>query len=782
MQNLYNKKVTISAYEADNIMDAIKEYGDDKLKKILGVVSTNESLIYKSLGLKLLIEEDVSTDKIKLEKIDINVIFRDIQQYLYETGVLDEKATEAINLLRRENNNLYDKGKTFKNAFKYLGMSRPRFDDIWSEGPPDFKLDFSKTISYAICEAILEDKEAVKEKGFDIVGSLKKLDDIRLGGGNILYSNRTYNRLKQEMKKSGENFEDLSRDDMNKALDESVRSQIEDICVAQHMKYDLDMVETVNEKVQKWRESDKMSQRDHDNIKKGGLNHDLLAKLPGFGASFAEKNRSSRALKGGGIAAGALVALGAISSNLFPPLGIAALGVAGASAAGASAAGYLTGKNADEETFTSVRDIYAKEPDVKKSVDKLFNEITALAADIKDIYLENVKIKGSLTSLLFESNLLFEADDKKLTYNKIAKILKSKQILSFGFSKIEDAAGAQNDLVDAVGGLLEDLFDIEIEGVSNGEAALAMQRIAANFDSQASVGQPANETISAATQDAGIPTSLNDKMMPEQFLAMLNNSGGPMMAMFMMMMAQDPNFKKEMSAMFIEMAKGQMTGQEAAEKVKTAASEGSEKLDELDELLKTAIKEARNNLPEMSKEQVKKIVKVINNDNFISVLGNFEIKKRSLDNSAIVAKITSRFKVADSVEKESNILTFRGKLIGNDIFYSDKSEQDKQIDFYISQIISLILRKEFNINEDYLSKNNLDEEKAQEFKQKILDLNVMKESFRRRQKYIGQGESLSGLLFESDNKKSRRVNLSQKDRYNEDISFLRSEMKRIWKI
>jgi hypothetical protein len=779
LQNLYNKKVTISAPEADNIMDAIKIYGDDKLKKILGVVSTNESLIYKSLGLKLLIEEDVSTDKIKLEKIDINVIFRDIQQQLYETAVLHDKATEAIDLLRRESVDLNDKGETFKNAFKYLGMSRPRFDDIWSEGRPDFKLDFSKTISYAICEAILEDKEAVKEKGFDIVGSLKKLDDIRLGGGNILYSNRTYNRLKQEMKKSGENFEDLSRDDMNKALDESVRSQIEDICVAQHMKYDLDMVETVNEKVQKWRESDKMSQRDHDNIKKGGLNHDLLAKLPGFGASFAEKNRGSRALKGGGIAAGALVALGAISSNLFPPLGIAALGVAGA-----SAAGYLTGKNADEETFTSVRDIYAKEPDVKKSVDKLFNEITALAADIKDIYLENVKIKGSLTSLLFESNLLFEADDKKLTYNKISKILKSKQILSFGFSKIEDAAGAQNELVDAVGGLLEDLFDIEIEGVSNGEAALAMQRITANFDSQASVGQPANETISAATQDAGIPTSLNDKMMPEQFLAMLNNSGGPMMAMFMMMMAQDPNFKKEMSAMFIEMAKGQMTGQEAAEKVKTAASEGSEKLDELDTLLEDAIKEARNNLPEMSKEQVKKIIEVINNSNFISFLDNFGIKKYTLNNAGIVAKITSRFKVVASIENDSSDLTpYMEKLLSSDIFYSGEAEKDEQTDFYISQIISLILRKEFSIEENRLDDaEKYNEEKAQKFKEEILKLNVMKESFRRRQKYIGQGESLSGLLFESDNKKSRRVNLSQKDRYNEDISFLRSEMKRIWKI
>ena len=775
IQDLYDNSF-MTNLELDQIINSLDQIRyDKKLNKILSVstgLKFNESsFVYKNLGLKLLFESDDNgnTQKI-LEKIDINVIFKEIQAELYtnETltsmGIVESMKEKVIN-----SGDLSTRTKEdyFKVVSKIFGITRARFEDAYSgdDYPPiDFKLDLSKTISYSICESILENKDEIAKKGFDIVGSLKKLDDIRLGTGKgILYSDRTYKRLAQEMKKSGGKLNDLPEDELDKVLDESVKKVILDIAIAQHMRYDEDLKEVVKPKLEKWRKSDEMSQISHKKIKAG-----LTRK------------------KAGGVGLG--LGLAAIIAS---PVALAGLAGAGTIAA-AGAIGYGLGKDSGEESFTSRKDIWAKEPEVKQSAAKLFEVVTSLAADIKGIYLESKTsyIKGSLTELLFE-NLLQEAEAKELTYEDIRKTLKSNDILAFGFPDISDRKEAEVSLIESVGGMLEDTFDIKIKGIKNGSAALAMERLASSVDKDAEKGSPAVKEVSEMTAGAGVPPSMKDAMSPEQFMMMMNMSGGPIMMMFMQMMAQQ-QFQQQMMQMFEQMQKGKVSGLRAAETVEKASAG---KLSAVEKALEEALKSYNATKPALNVEDARKIILTLKENKDII---NKEIKD-------LIQKINKSAPDDNKID-ELNLSKFTAKNILKKLKDHVKVVKDDKTDDKVFDLLNINI---FNNDNDYsvpltstlmilIIKDSNIEETIKKIKSlglfaknanlvsglisnlsKSIKIRV-EESRARDNLFVGQ---LSERLFKSSdtgNKVSSNNKPIKDASYNPE--YLKSEMKRIWKI
>lgn len=782
----------ISKESLDGIFDRLEKSKSGSMKKIFATLENilPESFVYKA-GILLLAENELTK-----EKINIQEIFSEIFNTLNDSDIFDASITTLKQKIEEFKNTKMTSASSGADpqatAFEYLkkliNVSRPRFDDMWTgnEDTIDYKMDMSKTCAYYICKNILENASDFLETGIEITGELKKLDDIRMNGGNILYSEKTYNRLAQELKKSGSDIKNFNRNDLNKQLDESVKKVILDIAIAQHMRYDEDLKAVVKPKIEKWRKSDEMSQKDHDKIK-GGI---------GDG-----KNNRNYAAGGAGL-------IGAVLGGFIGgPIGSVLLSAAIGGVSGAIVGRSVT-KDSDEEKFTSRKDIWANEDEVKQSADKLFEVVTSLAADIKDIYLESKTsyIKGSLTGLLFE-NLLLEADAKELTYEDIRKTLKSNDILAFGFPDVENRKEAEVSLIESVGGMLEDTFDIKIKGIKNGAAALAMERLTSSVDKSAEKGKPAVEEISEMTAGAGVPQNMNAGMTPEQFMMMMNMTGGPMMMMFMQMMMQQ-QFQQQMAQMFEQMQKGKVSGSEAAKTVEKASGG---KISELDKALNEAISQVRVNLPKLKKADARRIILMLSNAKNIKVIKDYingldnimaakiatpaKIKKYILDNFNITENESDPDRVVMAKISLHALIEYTNDA-DTKTTLSDKSrmadESDQQIDKFLNILRArLVMGNKFNNDtidshlKALIKKNNSLGSKEQEIKASYVKaMNSLEEksdeSRVRNDLFVGR---LTERLFESDNSQNKVLSKNKPIKnasYNSE--YLQTEMKRIWKI
>lgn len=711
--------------------------------------ATNES-VYLG-GIKQLINEEEASEskEAKLTSIDINDVFSELQQsfeasfdgnFKMSDIVINTSSTETPKELREKIGRVIKLSETrFKDGLKQLT------DDSYTF---DFGFDFSKECAYALCEKLIEEKEKL---GIEIKGTLPSLDDISLRSVGTLFSDRIYDKARSQL------GDDYNEEQFKEKLNNALKEVVEDICVNFTLKYDEDIKASINEKIAKQRDVDKLSTDDYRKIKRGRSKKFASALGGGAGAI-------------GGI--GAAWALGALTAG---PAGWA---LAAGSAAGA-AIGHKFG--AEKETFTSRRAEVLKESSVKEQIKKLNELIKSLARDVKQMYGESKLINGNLSNLLFESNLLLEAN-KKLTYDDVKKKLKTNQILVFGFPQVADRNTAAAELTEAVCGLLEDIFDIEISGVSDAQSALALSRIGAAIDENAKAGEVASEEIAIETSDAGVPPNLNANMSSAQLLNLLNQTGGDNFLQILILFLTQ---KDKMTQLFTSMDEGNVTGREAVKAVNNASGG---KMSELESSLSTAIKSSRISLPEISKVRARKIILTLRDkDNQTKILSllNKDIsndKKHSfVENNQISKLIIEKFNITSQSKKltgdaiknlvELNLLTVNGDItdkvkLSFGLILSGILENKIITSENVGELkATLSISGDDDVSVDVNGINNI-----------LRSLSIkLKESRVSNDLFVG---SLKNYLFEGSEHSSTQ---KRKVNYN-NPKYLEAELKRIWKI
>jgi hypothetical protein len=302
---------------------------------------------------------------------------------------------------------------------------------------------------------------------------------------------------------------------------------------------------------------------------------------------------------------------------------------------------------------------------------------------------------------------------------------------------------------------------------------------------------------------AGVPTGLNAPFDMNQMAALVNMMGGNPMMMFMMMM-----MNQQFMAMMMQMQKGGTTFGEAAK----AISKEEPKLTNFEKSLEIAIEEQRSNLEEIGVKEVKKLYNLLKEKQIEKVpdVQNIGYKFDLKDSQIFVANLKNHFNIT-----KKNIVNYGNKEF-NELYYfiqnrvveniSLKNESFIRNGVRTNAIYALVcdiildtnefkdLKKQFQDNpESFLAachENSLksqgvelsddeDTSKFKEEKDKKLFIKLCNDYY----------ESIENALKTSisENKLMRNTSIIRnkpvrKNKLINESEFLKSELKRLWKL
>ena len=241
---------------------------------------------------------------------------------------------------------------------------------------------------------------------------------------------------------------------------------------------------------------------------------------------------------------------------------------------------------------------------LEKEIDELIDLIFVLVKEDKGIFEESKDLFiGSLSKLLFEAN----ESGEEISVQDIKDYLKSSGILIYNKdSRVtgKDLVIAEKELIGSIAAIFKSHFDVNVKGAA-GYKKLDTRRVevSSTVNQNAEKGQPASEQISNMTAGVGIPMGMNAPFDMNQMAAMINMMGGnPMMSFMMMMM--NPQFLQQM----MQMQKQGVTFGEASKVV----AEKTE-ISDFDRLLEDIIENQRSSLSTISKKDAIKVVKLCKN-------------------------------------------------------------------------------------------------------------------------------------------------------------------------
>ncbi len=244
---------------------------------------------------------------------------------------------------------------------------------------------------------------------------------------------------------------------------------------------------------------------------------------------------------------------------------------------------------------------------IRKDVETLTTIIVSLVKDSSMLESKNI-FTGNLASFLFEADTDTESDDsseskqkeKVITLNDIRDQLRGSGILIYkGDTSNPRFKTSEKKLIGSIAALLKTHFGIQVKGRIEDQLDLNDTIVSNNVNAKARSGEVASESVALATAGAGVVPGLNAPFDLNQMAAMVNMMGGNPMMMFMMMM-MNPQFMQQM----MQMQKKGATFGEAASFIERENPE----LENFEKSLEIAIQEQRNNLQDISSQEVKKVI------------------------------------------------------------------------------------------------------------------------------------------------------------------------------
>lgn len=609
-----------------------------------------------------------------------------------------------------------------------------------------------------------------------ILGDINKLshknmtkNDTQSLYSNIMYS-RVYSRLKEEGR---DNI--VSEDELKTLLDNAAKSQIEIICVDQHMKYDKDIADVISEKIKQNRDVDKRSNR---SVKR------------------QKKSVSNSALKNAGIGALSSGAAVGLLSVIFPPFGIGiGLATAGAAALGGISGAALT----SSETFTDRNALALKEPTVQKSVDQVFEFLKSFASAHKGIF-ESRNKKG---------NVLNEDIEEKITYGKIRQMLNSSKLLSFGsgFSSMtaREKRIAEGECVDLIADLVSEVFDIEISGSPETKINISRAQMNMTINDAPSESEPTIPSFAGYTD--ATPQNVDQNVTIAEILRILGE------------LSKDSAIKyfehirgNQTPETFIELLKelDKSNASSLAEALRKLAGSGNgeSSSQETEEIVKEAadiITELRSKLGNLNVKHVKRMHEILKNNVKVFSKNNIEIQDNKKDCLDDLRKFSEEI-----VSKKVNIVDNNTEVIVDienvrhltdmvEFIFKTSTENKitynslKRLGYIILVMIGVMNKDECKAKIESLTEKSRESSKKDDYKEAaerdyaraLVILDELNITVANNDSYI-RGSLLS-LLFEEKSLSSvigEESNLSDNHFSNKeynDFIKLKNEIKRIWK-
>jgi len=454
---------------------------------------------------------------------------------------------------------------------------------------------------------------------------------------------------------------------------------------------------------------------------------------------------------------------------------------------------------------------------LKSEIDELIQLILVLVKEDKGIVEENKNLFiGSLSKFLFEAN----ESGEEISVQDIKDYLKASGILIYNKdSKVigKDLSVAEKELIGSIAAIFKSHFGVNVKG-SEGYKKLDTKRVevASTVNQNAEKGEAASEQISNMTAGAGIPMGMNAPFNMNQMAAMINMMGGnPMMSFMMMMM--NPQFMQQM----MQMQKEGVTLGEASKVV----AEKTE-ISDFDKLLEDVIENQRTSLPSISRKDAIKVVKLLKNiygafndigtdmsgvtfnpDKKKSILfkmhNSFNIVKEDQDITDNTLKILHYFikqELHDAKLKGEilKILTGKHKIL--EIFIEDTKNTTidmigiEIIDYVNSKFLSTLFN---DFRDDYQLKDSVYENVFKIIKVMSTDISEkITDDYKKSvdacldevQEYIDSKINLSDVSkITAENKLIRNKSIIRrrpirKNKIINESEFLKSELKRLWKL
>ena len=375
-------------------------------------------------------------------------------------------------------------------------------------------------------------------------------------------------------------------------------------------------------------------------------------------------------------------------------------------------------------------------------------------------------------------------------------------------------------MIGSIAAIFKSHFGVNVKGAA-GYKKLDTRKVevASTVNQNAEKGQPASEQISNMTAGVGIPTGMNAPFDMNQMAAMINMMGGnPMMSFMMMMM--NPQFMQQM----MQMQKQGATFGEASKVV----AEKTE-ISDFDKLLEEVIENQRASLPSISRKDAIKVVKLCKNiygafknigtdmsgvtfdpDKKKAILFDLQnmfniVKKDQNIEDDTLEKLVSffeplfykvKFKENESIHKILKKEIYDVILNDNDTTFLFEDNLDAQIKKYvITKIVHALFNNNsemedlnefitldlsFELDKKYYLKDEVD---------KALYSKTMKDCLGKIQKVFIDNkinlDDVSKITAENKlirNKSIIRRRPIRKNKIINESEFLKSELKRLWKL